>query len=379
VIAGIGWELVRRAVDLSGDALPDFRNWDQPHWLLQVPLNPAIYAAVLDDGVISSGAELLLHAMPASIQPSSDGWEITLCRKEGLVTYRALRVIDCTGDADVVGLAGFPRLTNDDKQPGTLMIRVAGYDLSDLCYPALEASYRQAVATGRLRSHDIATSDEPVKTFLRAHGENAIHVTGIDGSTSVGRTDAELEARRAMLRLFTFLKEQPGLEGLRIESWAVECGIRETYTIDAETRITAADYAGGRVWSDAVCHSYYPIDVHRSDGDGIDIRPLDHGVVPTISRSAMIPRGSKHLMVAGRTVAGDQAANSGYRVQASCMAMGQAAGAIAALSSATGVSLGVVPMDDIRGLLRDNGAIVPGDVFTEAVIAAEAAGRNIAD
>jgi hypothetical protein len=68
--------------------------------------------------------------------------------------------------------------------------------------------------------------------------------------------------------------------------------------------------------------------------------------------------------VAGRSFCGDHAANSAYRVQASCMGMGQAAGTMAALSAMTGVRMQDVPIDDIRDGLRRSGAIVPGDPGT---------------
>ena len=57
VIAGIGWRLVNRAV-ARGDKLPDFARYDRPVNVLQVRVNPAIYAALLDDAVLGSGAAL---------------------------------------------------------------------------------------------------------------------------------------------------------------------------------------------------------------------------------------------------------------------------------------------------------------------------------
>ena len=56
VVAGIGWQLVNRAVQLAGDDLPDFARYDRPVNLLQVRVNAAIYAALLDDAVLGSGA-----------------------------------------------------------------------------------------------------------------------------------------------------------------------------------------------------------------------------------------------------------------------------------------------------------------------------------
>lgn len=359
IIAGIGWDMVRRSVVVAGQELPDFSRWDLPHYKLQIPVVPAIYAAVIDETVTNAGVDLLLHTMVGAVEWRDDGWDVTLCTKEGLVHTRASRIVDCTGDANVVALAGLPRRSNPERQPGTIMIRLGGYDLDTLDLDALERTYAEALADGRLQRGDVSSGS--IAKFLRNRGENAIHVPGVGAGTSAAKTAAELAGRRAMMRLYTFLKAQPGLTNLRIESWAVETGIRETYTIEGLASITEADYVSGRMWPDAVSYSFYPVDVHRPDGDGIDIRPLRYGTFPTIPRGAMIPRENGHIAVAGRCVSGDQAANSAYRVQASCMGMGQAAGAMAALAARAGCRMQDVPVGDIKAAIRRYGAIVPGD------------------
>ncbi|MBM4090796.1 MAG: FAD-dependent oxidoreductase [Planctomycetes bacterium] len=63
---------------------------------------------------------------------------------------------------------------------------------------------------------------------------------------------------------------------------------------------------------------------------------------------------------AGRCVSSDREANSALRVQASCMAMGQAAGAAAALAAKAGITPLRVPLGELRKLLDKQGAIVPG-------------------
>lgn len=360
VIAGIGWEVVRQAAEIVGQKLPDFSRWELPHHKLQVPVNPAIYAAGIDEAVTASGVDLLLHTMVAVVSWADDRWVISLCGKEGLHSVEALRIVDCTGDADVVGLAGWTRLSAVSRQPGTLMVRLGGYDPGKLDYTVLTAAYQRAVATGELRQADI--SGLTIERFLRHRGANAIHITDVDGGTSERRTAAELAGRRTMMAVYRFLKKQPGMESVTLETWATETGVRESYTIDGMVRITEDDYASGRMWEDAVSFSFYPIDVHRSDGHGIVIKPLEFGTYPTIPRRALIPRdGNGCLAVAGRCVSGDQAANSAYRVQASCMAMGQAAGAMAALSARTERRMQDVPIERLRSALRQHGAIVPGD------------------
>jgi hypothetical protein len=114
------------------------------------------------------------------------------------------------------------------------------------------------------------------------------------------------------------------------------------------------------VFADAVAHSFYPIDLHYEGG--VTPKHLTEGIVPTIPLRALIPKASKNLLVAGRCLSSDQLANSALRVQASCMAMGQAAGATAALAAQTGTTPLQVPVANIRRALARHGAIVPAAV-----------------
>ncbi|MBM3851827.1 MAG: FAD-dependent oxidoreductase [Verrucomicrobia bacterium] len=373
IIAGYGWQLVRAAVAEMGDPLPDFSEpHGRAHSRHQILVNPAAYAALADTMVCEAGCEVLLHTLLAAADPAEDGWRLTLCGKEGLAPVRCRVLIDCTGDANAVALAGLPLHRNAELQPGTLALRAVGYDRDALDLPALEAAFLAAVERGELHRSDLQLEDSPVAYFLRLRGANCVHVVGIDGSTSAGRTEAELKARALMLRLLRFFRRQPGLEALRFEFFATECGIRESRTIEGEVRVTGWDYTSGRLWEDALCYSYYPIDVHRPNGIGIEIAPLAEGVVPTMPLRALLPRGSRHLLVAGRCASGDQVANSAFRVQASCMAMGQAAGAVAALAVRLNREVRDVPLDDIRALLRAHGAIVPPAIEAVSATAAHA-------
>lgn len=360
VIAGIGWEWVTNSVREAGDALPDFARWREGrHWRMQILVNAPVHAAVADHLVQEAGADLLLHTMVASVEDNG-GWHVTLCGKEGLRRVRAAVLVDCTGDANLVSLAGFSLNRNPGLQPGTLVMRAGGYDMAQLDLDALEQDFHAAVACGDMRRSDFQAAQRPVSAFLNNRGGNSIHVPGIDASTSEGKTQAELLARAAMLRIVRFFRGRPGLEQFKIEWCAPECGIRETVTIDGEICITRDDYATGRVWPDSLCHSFYPIDLHAIAGQGgIDTRYLEEGTFPTIPLGALLPKGSRRLIVAGRCASGDQEANSAFRVQASAMAMGQVAGAAAALAAGTGRELREVPLVEIRTLLRRHAAIVP--------------------
>jgi len=114
----------------------------------------------------------------------------------------------------------------------------------------------------------------------------------------------------------------------------------------------------GRKFKDAVCNAFYPSDLHTRNG--VQPEPLAKGVVPTVPLRALVPKGSRNVLVAGRSVSSDRLANSGLRVQATCMAMGQAAGAVAALAAQRKTTPLKVPFDEVLRVLREHGAIVPG-------------------
>ena len=80
---------------------------------------------------------------------------------------------------------------------------------------------------------------------------------------------------------------------------------------------------------------------------------------PSTLAYALIPKGSRNLLVAGRSLSSDRLANSGLRVQAPCMAAGQAAAAAAAIAAKRGISPGEVPLKELDALLLEHGAILP--------------------
>jgi hypothetical protein len=218
----------------------------------------------------------------------------------------------------------------------------------------MTAKAEAAVRAGSLESADFRHN---LRGFLAKGGENATHVPGADSSTSELHTLTNIRGRQGMLRMMRFLKPFPGFERLRLERLQPEAGVRETYRIVGETKVSVDEYTGGRVFGDAVAFSFYPIDLH--DERGVDPRPLKPGTVATIPLGALIPKASRNLLVAGRCVSSDRLANSALRVQASCMAMGQAAGAAAALAARMRTTPAEVPLGEIRKLLRRFGAITP--------------------
>jgi len=314
IIAGIGWELVQACVELDGGHSPDFSKVPDRHWKNQLHINPFLYAILAEEKCEQAGVEIAYYEFPESIEALADGWRVDCT---GFGTRRCVRcrqIIDCTGGAAVVGLLGFERQRGRQIQPGSMLYQL----------------------------------DEP---YNPGRGQlERLYVTAADSSNARTFTAANLAGRKSVLA-------KVRAEDRRLTFLQFEASHRESYRIIGETVITVDDYTSGRIFEDAICYAFYPVDLHTDDG--VKPQPLADGVVPTIPLSALVPKGSRNLLVAGRCVSSDRLGNSGLRVQASCMAMGQAAGAAAALAAAGSTSPLEVPLGDIHTLLRKHAAIVP--------------------
>ena len=315
VIAGIGWELVKESVELDGGTLPDFSQVPGSHAMNQVKVNQFLYPLLAEEKCEQAGVEIAYYEFPNAITKTARGWQVDCV---GFGTRRRVlcqQIVDCTGGAEVVGMLNLPRLREKDTQPGSMLFRLG-----------------KPYQAGREGVID------------------ALYIHGADSTNSRTVTAANLKGRRDLLGKIRSSKK-------RLMHIQPEASFRESYRIVGETMITVDDYTSGRTFDDALCYAFYPVDLHTRTG--VRPEPLKPGTVPTIPLRALVPKDSHNILVAGRSVSSDRLANSGLRVQASCMAMGQVAGATAALAAAKNTTPLKVPLNDIREMLNKYGAIVP--------------------
>ncbi|MDP6040620.1 MAG: FAD-dependent oxidoreductase [Candidatus Latescibacteria bacterium] len=356
IIAGIGWELVTKTVNLNSDRLPDFDTPPKRHWMHQIRINGPLYAALAEETCLQAGVALHYYEIPTSVSETDKGWQVETVGKNMRRTITTKQLIDCTGGANIVGLIGLPRLREEETQPGTLVFKLGGYDVDKLDPEIIQQHFVKAYEDGRLQPGDVSNSKARFISFL-SKGESAQHVFGADASTSEAHTQTNIAGRQSLLRILRFTRSLPGCENAHLISAQPETAIRETYRIVGDVQITHDDYTSGRHFPDAVSYSFYPIDLH--DRDGVKPKPLAKGIVPTVPLGALIPKDSQNLLVAGRSISSDRLANSALRVQASAMGMGQAAGAAAALSVRLETTPRDIPLNDLHELLKQHNAIVP--------------------
>ena len=358
VIAGPCWELVTNAYVFGGGKLPDFPKLNPRDWgrhCLQV--NPFVYSVLAAETMEKAGVELRFNAAACGVERTSDGWKISLATDEGIQYITAKEVVDATGSATVAAFAGAERVRADDvqRQPGSFFfhINTRGWKFDAA---AVDKAHAEAVASGELKPTDIHIR---MSDYIRAGGGWGCYVPLADNSTATARAETNRRGRETMLRVIRFIRRQPGLEKATIVSASPEVGVRETYRVVGEKTLTEADYLAGTVEPDSLCYSYWFIDEHNAAWKDSHMVFHEPGKVGTIPLGAMIPKGVPHLLVAGRAVSSDHAANSALRVQASCMAIGQAAGVVAALAAKRDVDPRAVVLDDAKRQLKAIGAIVP--------------------
>jgi hypothetical protein len=321
IIKGIGWELVSECVELDGGTLPNFAKVPRSHWMNQVHINQFLYYILAEEKCEQAGVQVVYHEFPQAVTEVKGGWQVDCV---GFGTRRRVlckQIVDCTGGAEMAGMLGYARLREEERQPGSIQFLVG-------------------------------EKNNPGRGTERGGAGllHAIYVHGADSTNSRTVTEASLTGRKAVLKKVRSSKQ-------RLMHLQPEPGFRESYRIEGDTVITVNDYRSGRFFDDAVCYAFYPVDLHTKNG--VRPEPLKPGTVPTIPLSALVPKGSKNIIVAGRCVSSDRLANSGLRVQAPCMAMGQAAACAAVIAAKDGTTPGKVPLAKLHALLKDHGAIVP--------------------
>lgn len=141
-----------------------------------------------------------------------------------------------------------------------------------------------------------------------------------------------------------------------VASTAPQVGIRESRRIVGVHTITAAEYTSGEHYADSISRGAHPIDIHAMRGSSQVCKSLTTS--PYVPYRALIAADYPNLMVAGRSLSCDRAVLASLRVQASCMGLGQAAGAGAALAVKGDGDVRRIDTSRLVAQLRQWGAVI---------------------
>lgn len=360
VVLGIPWELYTKSKKVEGLPIPDYRKRrpvETPGYYSYI--NVPIYVAIAEEEAAKAGVILHYHEFVADARAVGDYWEITSLGRGIERVTKAKEIIDCTGDSDVVRILGLGVLCDKVRQPGAYQYKIEGIDHEQVWEQEVQTIYEEAVESGTLQKGDFAYPNMlPFKYYLDHGGHNGTHVYDADTSDADGQTRANLEGRARMLRMFKFVTSSiPGCEKAVLKTMYAHALARETYRTEGEYVVTRDDFMKATDFEDKVCNAFNYVDMH-SQKNGCDVYFLEsQDLLPKVPFRALVPKGSSRITVAGRILSADRWAFAGIRAQCTCMAMGQAMGAAAALAVKRGVPSREIDSKDIVALTVEHGAV----------------------
>ncbi len=320
---------------------------------------------VLDELVQESEIDVLFHTSVIGGQSvNGEVQSVSLFNKNGVSVVKADMYIDATGDGDLLAFVGFDYEVGDENgncQPLTLCFNVGGVDYGDMSYFEVRKKvlslYKEWQAQGKIKN--------PRENVLIFHSllPNTLHFnsTRVIKKSPLSAEDltaAEFEARAQMLELLDFLKGNFELFKTCYLINSAPCiGVRESRRVIGEYMMTADDVLSCRKFKDGIARGNYPIDIHNPTGTGTTLRALPTDEYYTVPLKALIPKGAKNLLVAGRCISVTHEAQASIRIMPIVCCIGEGAGVAAAMALSTGKNINEVDIKLVQQKLKKYDAL----------------------
>ncbi len=367
---GLFLEVCNRLVKAGGGAT--FKDGN-PGWF-----NPEVYKWVLDEMCLEAGVKLMFDNQIVAVKTlrATSLEKVVIINKSGCFSISAKEFIDCTGDGDLISLAGVSYESGQDnaRQAMSLRFMMSGVDLNifakwlkendksgdspvyfldngDILLSSaytfekewtLKPFFDKAFKNGDLKKEDAAyfqVFSVPGSPGLLAF--NCPRITPENKSLDPLNNDDTswvlTTGRQMIKRISNFCKKYlPGFSKSYVCQIAPLIGIRESRRLIGQYVLSTEDILSGKKFEDSIANSNWPIDIHPSKmRRGEVTSPLRHppkGDYYQIPLRSLLPKENeiKNLIVAGRCLSATFEAQGSARIQANCWAMGEAAGKLAA-------------------------------------------------
>lgn len=380
LIGGIFKEIRQKLYERNGLIMTDRKGWE--------PFNPEIYKILAFELLLEAGVEILCHTMIVdAVAEDGNIKAVIIESKGGREALVAKNYIDATGDGDLAARSGAQYKIGREKdggtQPSSLMYMLGNVDIHELG-KSLNSQGRRGYwqsdkgqyylnATG-FQQEIIAAKKEGYLTKINRDHVASIFtvpwikdVVGINFSRIQGKsaldpkdlTDAEILGREQVMDGIKFLQKfVPGFKDAQILTTAPQIGIRESRRIIGDYIMTQEDIVEERQFDDVIAQSCYMIDIHSPDSDETELYKLPPGTHYDIPYRSLLAKEMNNLILAGRCISATHEALGSFRVQAICLAIGEAAGTAAALSTQADCNPRELSVKNLQSVLEKNGGIL---------------------
>nr|WP_275061463.1 FAD-dependent oxidoreductase [Diplocloster modestus] len=311
---------------------------------------------------------------------------VTVLNKSGKTVYQAKTFIDATGDGDLAVACGadcvLGRSRDGMTQPMTLMFTVGGVNLPETVdyveknpeqfilnkkcdlrkYLAVSGFFN--LVTEAQEKGELTLPRDRVLFFQGVHeGEvlvNMTRVTKLSGVNAKDLTAAEFEAHKQVDEILRFFQNYiPGFQNCYLRVVASVTGVRESRRIVGIETLELDDVLNNAVSDRSVAVCAWPVDIHDPVGNELNWMRKAKACCYDIPYGVMVPKKLKNLLATGRCISATHEALASARISATAMALGEAAGAAAAIGVKNSQSLAQVDVGELQKKLLAQGA-VPG-------------------
>lgn len=392
IAKGIGEEVIQRLKEIGGTPghVRDMIGFVPTITPVDVEKLKYIYQEMAEE----SGVKLQLHTNVINVDVHQDNLKaLQLFNKSGQFKVNAKVFIDCTGDGDVVAMAGVPyekgRAKDGLAQPMSMMFRMGKVNLTNVkeymrnnpndfvlaedweSFPMVAVSgFFHLVKKAKEEGRFTIDRDRVLMFELPMEGEVSVNMTRVirhDATDGEALSKAEVIARRQVMEVVQFLqKDIPGFEEAILINCGTQIGVRESRRIIGEYILTGEDVVSGRKFEDVIALGSYPIDIHAPDGDELNVIQMKPGTIYDIPYRAILNKEVPNLLVAGRCLSATHEALASARVTPTAMLVGQAAGTAAAIATAEGKLPRNISIDKLQQSLRKQGCYLHEEDIEES-------------
>lgn len=322
-----------------------------------------------------AGVEFAFHTQLIDVIAADGTIETAVfAAKSGVFAVRAKMYVDCTGDGDLCAWAGNPFELGDENgkvMAATLCQLWANIDWPRVIRPDGRALDR-AIADGVFPVPDKHLPGMWKVSQNGIGGGNIGQVYDVDATDERSLTAGLIYGRRLTDDYLNYYREYlTGFEEMELVSTGSLLGIRESRRITGEETLLLEHFQARAVFPNEIGRYAYPVDIHAGVATQAAYEKFhrEHtsfryskGESYGIPYGAIVPKGLRNALVAGRCLSAERAMQSSVRVMPGCYITGQAAGAAAALAAAQGTRPWDLNARDIQRELIRLGAYLPNAV-----------------
>ena len=315
-------------------------------------VDPEMLKIAMVNMVEDAGVTVYCHAWGSeALMEGNRVIGVTFQSKEGRKAILASKVIDCTGDGDIFASAGCAyekEYSGDDRSYNvSVVFRLGNVDSEEFRNWKYDPNshYRDKLAEyKKLFGYRISPFVTPMKDIMWINN----FVEGKDCCSVQDLTDTEMLIRRSLNEGIEWIRANvPGFKNAFLHDTAPQLGTRGSRRLNGTYRLTMDDIAQTIEHEDTIAI----IPAHRRMKYKSPIE-LPYGV--------MLPADDvENLLTAGRCFSSAHDANDHANLIPHCVALGEAAGAAAAVALQSNTTFRNVDVKKVQQTLKKQGVYLP--------------------